>query len=758
MLIDKIKLSYKIYFFKYKIKYSETRKPSFIEFVIINTIISRGNETRSLQEILKEIFNISKFDLFERVFRELENIKIISKVPSSINFRQSNMHIPINQLIISENISVAFKNKTFIISQNNKYKEVFFMYDPLNKSSSVRSDTKWDKNSSVSNFSYEINTSPITQDHIDIDDIKNKSMNYLKDRSDIFGDNASFLDVEDEFENSIEDKNEIFKHIDESHLAYEIEIDVNEKIKIRAPEKLNPIFIREDIRINFLKKIVDQYNKKTQSIFKINKKTNYKNRTGELESIFTLPIKINWNILFINMNKITSITEFEKLKKFFKNVNLVVQYNSKSQYEFLTGSNRSVISFKREIESQIFNEASIVYSNNTNDITAFAIEEFELKNINAVIPVTNELDFEENKEFNKVLQPLRDEGLEYLDLIISDGDGQKGAWIIAELLKLGMDKEIKDYLEENVLDSVKKIDIYNSLREGFLKYKLKDKILMLEQIIVKKIISYSQTNPGENILNIIKDFNIENKKNLISLFTEIPIGNEFENTKIICRFLESKNLDPWEINLGNCLTNMSTHFSTRLTSGVFNDYASKSKTFNQHVKLYDLIGKMITSVSKDGSITNYISESVNYNFLVLSVINIIQENLNNVDDLNSYLLGIASSLQEFYKIWYELSENYLKSLDVNTIEYKTKLNAIKYINKIDSKISLVTKSTMSNKMPIEVKIEYLKYVENKSDEVNKIINNSNNLIVEALTLFFGNTIEVDEKILKQKNNWLGSVK
>ncbi|WP_339021165.1 hypothetical protein [Spiroplasma endosymbiont of Atherix ibis] len=64
MIINEIEILYNKLYLDLKIKYSEIRKPTFMEFLILLIIIEYTNKNKSLSEILKNDFNILNQSLF----------------------------------------------------------------------------------------------------------------------------------------------------------------------------------------------------------------------------------------------------------------------------------------------------------------------------------------------------------------------------------------------------------------------------------------------------------------------------------------------------------------------------------------------------------------------------------------------------------------------------------------------------------------------------------------------------------------------
>src|SRR5699024_8157531 len=116
MTLDKIEVNYPRAILRYKIKYSESRKPTYVEFILLKILISYGDKDQILQRVIEGELGIKNSSLFQRALTDLINFDIV-KVKKNISEQDFNaiLNIKISELKVSPNIERKFVSGDFMM-------------------------------------------------------------------------------------------------------------------------------------------------------------------------------------------------------------------------------------------------------------------------------------------------------------------------------------------------------------------------------------------------------------------------------------------------------------------------------------------------------------------------------------------------------------------------------------------------------------------------------------------------------------------
>src|SRR5699024_9234211 len=116
----------------------ESRKPTYVEFILLKILISYGDKDQILQRVIEGELGIKNSSLFQRALTDLINFDIV-KVKKNISEQDFNaiLNIKISELKVSTNIERKFVSGDFMMSNIIKYIELKYVYDPLTKKTEI---------------------------------------------------------------------------------------------------------------------------------------------------------------------------------------------------------------------------------------------------------------------------------------------------------------------------------------------------------------------------------------------------------------------------------------------------------------------------------------------------------------------------------------------------------------------------------------------------------------------------------------------
>ncbi|AUB31201.1 hypothetical protein [Spiroplasma floricola] len=743
MIFNKIEILYDKLYLALKIKYSEIRKPTFMEFLILLIIIEYPNKRKTLSEILKQDFNILNQTVFEKALRDLINFKVIEVNKIRLSVDLLNMNIPINNFKIKEQIEQKFKTGDYTISQDNKTQDFKYFFDPITKEIEVLKEINWDKRITDLKFSHKINIP------VEYSQIKNKNLissklsELVKQDQNLFGENCVLknISIDDEL---IENIRAFEEYIKTENVAIEASIEIfnNGAFKIKTDNNFfnNYLRLNSEISLEILKDVLNKYDEKLKKIFvpEISFKDKHKFISSP-ELLSNLNVKTNYNLLLINDQFIKSDTEIIKNKDFTKNIQIIIFYNSKRNTKVTDIVDDKLIFYVDYIDNEVLQSNSFIYLDSQNLMNGFLVANKLVEIINLNIPVfflyknpTDPLNLVSLFKSN-IKNAL--EKFEH-SLLNSNYKTSMSIYIILE--RLSLEREVIAILEKFLLDTVNSGSNYIEMRNYLLESENRKLSLTLEKIAKDLIIDISKNKSDEEMFEIIKNYEFKDSKNILDIFNKIDVENNIENIYKMNHYLQENSIDGWKFNVKNSLIVLTNYFKNNNRAEMFNDNKYNSDVWIQHANTLNLIGKL----TKELYMSNYQFVEDNYSRLLTSLIDLVKNSLD-IKKLDTYLINLSESLVDFYKTYYKYKITELQTLLNTSINYKVQLIAGKYINNIEQALNKFLDKSIYN-MPIELKLEWVKNIENKSDEVEKILKDDEQTYKIALNIIFGKKREYTE--------------
>jgi hypothetical protein len=231
MILDKIEVSYPRAILKYKVKFVESRQPTYIEFILLQLIINYGDRDQKLIKILEGELGINNSSLFQRAMRDLLNFNIVqtSEDISEMDFDKL-LNVQLSNLSVSKILSNSFREGNFMISNIEKYLELKFVFDPLTKQTRIFKSIDWEKKVIDSQCVYKLFQREDINYKMKVEDIKSETLKLMKSEPMLFGENCKLVDVELMDNTPIDEiKNEIDIYYEFENIGYRTLVNFNEK-------------------------------------------------------------------------------------------------------------------------------------------------------------------------------------------------------------------------------------------------------------------------------------------------------------------------------------------------------------------------------------------------------------------------------------------------------------------------------------------------------------------------------------------------
>ncbi|WP_338985334.1 hypothetical protein [Spiroplasma endosymbiont of Diplazon laetatorius] len=755
MIFNKIEILYDKVCLPLKIKYSEIRKPTFMEFLILLIIMEHPNKTKNLSDILKEDFDIRNQALFERALRELINFKVIeiNKVRAGIG--ALNMKTSIDNFYIDLKIQQEFKKGTYTISHDNKFQDVKYFIDPITKVNEILKDSNWAKRVSDLKFSYRLSI-PFDNSQLENKElIFSKSQAFMKEKSDIFGDDSFLKDILVEGQESINEVNRFkeFTKNDTAAIESWIEIFDNGTFKVKTDNQYLDDYLRINphVAAEILKDVSTKYEDKIKKIFRPeNQLNNIQNFISSPDLLSNLNVKTTYNLILINDQHVESDSEIIKNKDLTKNIEVIIFYNSKRNNKIIEVVDGKVIFYVGFIQNELLQDNSFIYLDSKNASSAFLVAEKKIESVNLNIPVLFAY-----KNSNKVLDLVSlfkdniDEVIERFEQSLLDSDYELAMNIYLILERIGLEEKVSKSLENYLGKTVDSGTNYNEMKKYLLEIEDRKLFLILEKVAKNLIVNSSKERTDDEFFELIKNYKFVDTKNILDIFNEVDIQNNIDNIYRINDFLRKNSIDGWKFNVRNSLVVLTDYFKNNNRAEMFEESKYNSDVWNQHASTLNLIGK----ITKELYMSNYKFVEDNYNYLLTSLLELVGNSLD-IKDFDAYLINLSESLIDFYKSYYKYKSEEFSTITEDMIEYKIQILAGGYINKVEDALNEFIDKKLYN-MPIELKLEWVKNVENNSSVVDKILRNNDKNYKQALNIIFGKKREYTQSDLSKYSTIFG---
>ncbi|QHX36387.1 hypothetical protein [Spiroplasma sp. BIUS-1] len=755
MIFNKIEILYDKVCLPLKIKYSEIRKPTFMEFLILLIIIEHPNKTKNLEDILREDFEINNQALFERALRELINFKVIeiNKVRAGIG--ALNMKTSIDNFYIDSKIKQEFKSGTYTISHDNKFQDVKYYLDPITQTSEILKESNWSKRVSDLKFSHRLSV-PYNNLYFDNKDLLfSKANEFMKSKADIFGDDSFLKDILVEGNESINEVSKFVEYTKNDTAAIEswIEVFDNGTFKIKTENKYFEDYLRSNPNVGaeILKSVSLKYEEKLKKIFRPeNSVANIQNFISSPDLMSNLNVKTNYNLILINDQHVESDNEIIKSKDLTKNIEMIIFYNSKRNNKIMDVVDGKLIFYVGYVESQVLQENSFIYLDSTNTANGFLVANKLIETINLNIPV---LYAYKNRAQSLNLVELFSSNLEglmtHFEESLLNEDYEKAMNIYLILERIGLEKNVSKSLENYLAKTTDSGDNYVSMKKYLSEVEDRKLFLILEKVAKNLIINISKERTDDELFEIIKNYKFTDTKNILSIFNQVDIQSNIENIYRINDYLRKNSIDGWKFNVRNSLNVLTSYFKNNNRSEMFDENKYSSDVWVQNANTLNIIGK----ITKELYMSNYEFVESNYDQLLNSIIELVTNSLD-IHNFDEYLMNISDSLIDFYKTYYKYKSEQFSTITDDMIEYKIQILAGGYINKIEDMLNELVDKKIYN-MPIELKLIWVKNVEKNSEAVDRILKNNEKAYKKALNIIFGKKREYTQSDLAKYSTIFG---
>ncbi|ARU92182.1 hypothetical protein SCLARK_001724 [Spiroplasma clarkii] len=290
MVFDKIEIIYEKYCLPIKIKYSETRKPTFMEFLILSIILEYPNKEKSIADVLDRDFKILKQELFQKAFNDLVNFKLIKLIQNYAGWDTLKIETSLNKILVDDELKARFEKKEYWISQSNKNFDAKWIYDPLTNQYEIVKDTDWDKKINNSKTSSKLSLSHLGSNYYTETFIDENTKKFIDNNQEIFGEKATVTAIEITSGVSVKDLSIAQKQTVKVNCAIEawIELESTGEFKIKTDEKNLEIYfaVNKIIQLKYLQKLL-------RSIQKNKKQVCSKSKTCKWKWVYKKP-RINF--------------------------------------------------------------------------------------------------------------------------------------------------------------------------------------------------------------------------------------------------------------------------------------------------------------------------------------------------------------------------------------------------------------------------------------------------------------------------------
>lgn len=745
MVFEKIEILYNKKVLQLKIKYSEIRKPTFPEFVILATLITHPNKNLSIREILERDLKITNAYIFERALKDLIDFDIVETNKSNDIWSILDMDLKTKDMWVNEIIKENFLKKIYSISQYNKYQDFKLSFDPIKKTYERIREVNWDKRVSGVKYSSLIEVTEKPNFFYNNHFLEDEAIEFMEKNKELFGENSKFIQVELKGKNDTLDPTFVEQNIDNVQKAVEGKLIIeNNWFKIETKEKVIDNYLKNNdvAQVEIAKGVLKKYTNKLKEIFI--PKTNVGIEGTHYDNFFSLndiSNHYNWSLLLINGEDIYSVDKLLKTKEVTSCSDTIIIYNSKINNKLLEVSNNKNIVYFENMNNEFLNESSLIYVDSENKVKAYTLLDKYLNYLDFKTPVLVEskklkvlnLDTTFKDSFVKTLENYR---WELTQKVFTNSE-----LIYTVSKKLGLELELQKVLIAFLKECLKNNNDINEIRTSYVFENDSEGINFFEKCLCKCIIELTNDDTSFNTLEWIENYSFKKSKNLFRVLQSFYKNTSIENIFLINSILEKNNFDGWLENHNDSLVNLLLYAKDNLKKDLVEENMFDSKTWQQHSLLINKVGELL----KDLYNNNLEEVEVNYESILKIIRVVTKENLS-MQNYSSYLQALALLLNELYPYYYDVKRKALSVEDHDTINYKVQLLAGSYLSKCEKVLDSNIKENISS-FPIELKLAWNKYVENTDTKKEKWINKNETNIFKALCIIFGKQKNFNKKDL-----------
>ncbi|AOG60103.1 hypothetical protein SHELI_v1c01480 [Spiroplasma helicoides] len=756
MIFDKIEIMYNKYSLPIKIKYSESRKPTFVEFLILSIIYDYPRKNLSLKQILNDDFKIYNIDLFERALKDLIAYKVIELNKTTAGWSTLGIDLEIEKIELNQKVKEQFINEEYIISQYDKTLDVKWVYDPIEDSFDIVKDVEWSRRVQGVKLTNKIKETSISQNFYIKDLIKKNVNEFIELKKEIFGDNAKFSNVT--LANGIDlADHKIAQELTESlPCANEVSIELfdNDAFIINTENEKLKIFLKtqKDLAKNIVRDILKSYSDKIKDRFFAKKDfENKKNFLNEPDILSNLIVKSTWNLLLINGRDVLSPDKVLSNKSLINSCQIIVFYNSKSNNKTIEYLGDKIVVYVDSSREALLNDNTLIYIDSENKVNGFALVEKKLESVGATIPVVYSYDQNPKLNLAKVFEDNLERLLLDYEEELKNENLDVSTMMFLFLKRVGLQQKLTDIIKKHLQKDFYAGNNYKKLTEYFASKENDEAYYFIENCLSEIIITMSKDIKDDQILHVLNLYNFKNQKNLFKVLENIHLDKEENMLFLISDILDKNNVDWWKNNTRNCLVTLLGYANKYMTRELFDINKYQSKTWALHAATLN----MICTIKKKVFEKNFTSVEKHYKNMLNGVVDLMRSNVK-INNQKDYLIKVAENLKDLYKDFYKYKSQELTELDSDLISYKVQVESANFISRLENKIDMLI-SPEAQKFPIEVKVEWAKHIENKIKEVDKIFKNDESILYEALNLVFGEKKEFDVRFLENYKKRFGGI-
>jgi hypothetical protein len=754
MILDKIEVSYPRAILKYKVKFVESRQPTYIEFILLQLIINYGDRDQKLIKILEGELGINNSSLFQRAMRDLLNFNIIqtSEDISEMDFDKL-LNVQLSNLSVSKILSNSFREGNFMISNIEKYLELKFVFDPLTKQTRIFKSIDWEKKVIDSQCVYKLFQREDINYKMKVEDIKSETLKLMKSEPMLFGENCKLVDVELMDNTPIDEiKNEIDIYYEFENIGYRTLVNFNEKKYVIDSESTDLIkYFNNDkiLESEFITYVFDNYNKKIGEVMKgkIADAQNANLDSAVLMQDFPSKIK-TFDFLFFNFNDLHSRSKFLERPKYIENSSIIFEYNINGD-EVRIGYERKkiLVATHRLKRLDYWKQCTIIYANFKKEMEAYNVEKVYVPSIKETIFVARTVD-DFYSDLSEDLSETFSHIVDVFHTSLKFGDYDRVSLCIGLLFKLDEKQIVEKIMIERISADIAYAREYSAIKKSLSRYNLKEEIAFMENIVTNIFIENINKFDSNTFIKLLNKYNFVNRDNLLKLINKSNFDFAMDDLIAINTMLEKQAIDGWKINLNNSLTKYIKYLLENDDKNIFNN---NSITLTGHM----------TFVSKYKKFVGDLKEGLQYPDLIESFRELTKVELHLIQSIDiemfnkvEYLDTIGKLMNTPTKLFKQIILSYIKS-DPESKVSQTKLLAYDFLKTIDEKVSkLIRPNTVSESWEINKAI--LKV--SKSIELAEEIIGDEFKLNDCADIFYNWTFEIREDNAIKKYLELGGNK
>jgi hypothetical protein len=700
MILDKIEVSYPRAILKYRVKFAESRKPTYIEFILLQILISYADKEQTLKKILEGELGIGDTSLFKRAMRDLLNFNIVqTSVEVDEKSFEELLDVKLVDLNISDELKNSFRNKSYMISNIVKTLELKYVYDPLTKRTKIFQRVDWEKKQTDSQCVYKLFQREDIEYKMQVSDIKRDTIELMQKEPELFGENCEIIDVELLDDTSLDEiSKEINIYYDYENISYRTLINFSEKKYVIDSESTDLLkYFSENKRLEseFITFVFDTYNKKIGEVIKGKKLDQTQTSLDDAVLLQDFPSKTkHFDFLFFNFNDLNSRSKFLERPKYIENSDIIFEYNINGDEVRIGFERKKILVATHKLKNlDVWKGATIVYANFQKNIEAYNVEQVYVPSLKEYVYVARALENFRN-DLNVDLGQTFEEIREVFYTSLKFGDYDKVALCIGLLFKLDEKQIVEKIMNERIAVDLLYAREYTAIRKSLVKYNLSQELLFIEELVTEIILASKDKFTSEEFLKILPKYNISSKASLLHLTSKINFNFDFNELVSLNTFLEKQTIDGWKLNVNNSLVKFLKH---AIEADHKNIYNNNTVVITNHL---DFVDKYKTFVAQLNANTPYNEIVKTFVSLYRAELNLLQSIDPEMQNKIEYVDLLGKLLNTPLKVYKNIITGYM-AMSATSKVTKLKQLALEYITSVDDKIvKLIRPNTISESFEI----------------------------------------------------------